>query len=171
MVTRRVGPGRWRTLRRSSSNNFAPARSQISVPRWPPPCRGVSFTEEQQREGRIDYNYSREAAWEVRSDEGITSRMGGNPVADNAAVTGTDVATYTRERPGMSAFVLEEGAVYHTYSAFLALFPGYASRRSFVPEVASRSFVSPSAKEPSVLGCWLDSFHSFENSRSLRRRS
>ena len=44
--------------------------------------------------------------------------MEGNPVADNAAVTGTDVATYTRERPGMSAFALEDAMVYHTYSAF-----------------------------------------------------
>src|SRR5262249_61563385 len=32
--------------------------------------------------------------------------------------TGTDVATYTRERPGMSAFALEDGVVYHTYSAY-----------------------------------------------------
>ena len=78
----------------------------------------VSFTEEQQRNGGIDYNYRREPAWEVRSDEGIASRMEGNPVAINAAVTGTDVATYTRERPGMSAFVLEDGAVYHTYSTY-----------------------------------------------------
>jgi predicted dithiol-disulfide oxidoreductase (DUF899 family) len=44
--------------------------------------------------------------------------MEGNPVADNAAVTGTDVATYTRERPGMSAFALEDRTVYHTYSAY-----------------------------------------------------
>ena len=35
-----------------------------------------------------------------------------------AAMTGTDVATYTRERPGMSAFVLEDGVVYHTYSTY-----------------------------------------------------
>jgi len=35
-----------------------------------------------------------------------------------AAMTGTDVATYTRERPGVSAFTLEDGAVYHTYSAY-----------------------------------------------------
>ena len=35
-----------------------------------------------------------------------------------AATTGTDVATFTRERPGMSAFVLEDGVVYHTYSAY-----------------------------------------------------
>ena len=33
-------------------------------------------------------------------------------------MTGTDVATYMRERPGMSAFVLEDGVVYHTYSAY-----------------------------------------------------
>ena len=35
-----------------------------------------------------------------------------------AAMTGTDAATYTREGPGMSAFALEDGVVYHTYSAF-----------------------------------------------------
>jgi predicted dithiol-disulfide oxidoreductase (DUF899 family) len=78
----------------------------------------ASFTEEQQREGGIEYNYRREPAWEERDDEGMASRMEGNPVADNAAVTGTDVATYTRERPGMSAFALEDGTVYHTYSAY-----------------------------------------------------
>ena len=40
------------------------------------------------------------------------------PVAQMATMTGTDVATYIRERPGMSAFVLEDGVVYHTYSAY-----------------------------------------------------
>ena len=35
-----------------------------------------------------------------------------------AAMTGTDVATYTRQAPGMSAFVLDDGVVYHTYSAY-----------------------------------------------------
>ena len=78
----------------------------------------ASFTEEQQREGGIDYNYRLEPAWQARSDDGMASRMEGNPVADNAAVTGTDVATYTRERPGMSAFAFEDGQVYHTYSAY-----------------------------------------------------
>jgi predicted dithiol-disulfide oxidoreductase (DUF899 family) len=38
-------------------------------------------------------------------------------VSDVAGTTGTDAATYTRERPGMSAFALE-GAVYHTYSTY-----------------------------------------------------
>jgi predicted dithiol-disulfide oxidoreductase (DUF899 family) len=36
-----------------------------------------------------------------------------------AWMTGTDVVTYSRERPGMSAFVLEEDVVYHTYSCYL----------------------------------------------------
>jgi len=33
-------------------------------------------------------------------------------------MTGTDVPTYTREAPGMSAFALSDGVVYHTYSAY-----------------------------------------------------
>jgi predicted dithiol-disulfide oxidoreductase (DUF899 family) len=70
----------------------------------------VRFTEEQQREGGIEYNYEREPAWQKADGEG--------EVAKFAAMTGTDAATYTRERPGMSAFVLEDGVVYHTYSAY-----------------------------------------------------
>jgi predicted dithiol-disulfide oxidoreductase (DUF899 family) len=70
----------------------------------------VWFSEEQQRQGGIEYNYQREGALEWRGDEG--------PVAEMAATTGTDVATYTRERPGMSAVALEDGIVYHTYSAY-----------------------------------------------------
>ena len=77
----------------------------------------ISFTEEQQRKGGIEYNYRREPAWQARSDQGMATRMR-NPVADNAAMTGTDMATYTRERPGMSAFALEDGVVYHTYSTY-----------------------------------------------------
>ena len=79
---------------------------------------GVGFTEKQQREGGIEYNHRREPAWQTGKDEGLASRMEGTPVADTAAMTGTDVATYTRERPGMSAFVLEDGVVYHTYSTY-----------------------------------------------------
>ena len=72
----------------------------------------IAFTEAQQREGSIEYNYERgghamDAAAEIPQ-----------PVIQNAVMTGTDVATYTRERPGMSAFVLEDGIVYHTYSTY-----------------------------------------------------
>jgi predicted dithiol-disulfide oxidoreductase (DUF899 family) len=40
------------------------------------------------------------------------------PVARFAASCGTDAATYTRDRPGMSAFVMEDGVAYHTYSTY-----------------------------------------------------
>jgi len=78
----------------------------------------ASFTEQQQLAGGIDYNYRREPAWPMRNGEGLASRMEGTPVADTAAMTGTDAATFTRERPGLSTFVLEDGIVYHTYSAY-----------------------------------------------------
>jgi predicted dithiol-disulfide oxidoreductase (DUF899 family) len=77
----------------------------------------VSFTPEQQRQG-IEYNYRREPAWEVAGIGDALTKRGEGPVSEHAAMTGTDVATYTRERPGMSAFVLEDGVVYHTYSTF-----------------------------------------------------
>jgi predicted dithiol-disulfide oxidoreductase (DUF899 family) len=72
----------------------------------------VRFTEEQQRAG-IEYNYRREDAWPPSGsasgdqDENVFARM-----------SGTDAATYARERPGLSAFALEDGVVYHTYSAY-----------------------------------------------------
>jgi predicted dithiol-disulfide oxidoreductase (DUF899 family) len=77
----------------------------------------VSFTAEQQRQG-IEYNYRREPAWEVAGIGDAMTKRGEGPVAEHAAMTGTDVATYTRERPGVSAFVLEDGVVYHSYSSF-----------------------------------------------------
>jgi predicted dithiol-disulfide oxidoreductase (DUF899 family) len=69
----------------------------------------VSQTERQQREGGADYNY--------RPVQPLTIREGG-PVSQFAAMAGTDPATYMREKPGMSAFALEDGVVYHTYSAY-----------------------------------------------------
>ncbi len=75
----------------------------------------VWFTEEQQRKGEIEYNYRREDAFEWRPGE-----EGGGASAGTqfAAACGTDPATYQRERPGVSAFVREDGAVYHTYSSY-----------------------------------------------------
>jgi predicted dithiol-disulfide oxidoreductase (DUF899 family) len=69
----------------------------------------VSFSEAQQRAG-IEYNYMREPAWTKVEGEGT--------VSEHAAMAGTDTATFTRERPGLSAFVREDGIIYHTYSAF-----------------------------------------------------
>ena len=82
----------------------------------------VWFTAEQQRHGGIDYNYRREAVAReplaVASVQERQLRGGEAPVAKMAAMSGTDVATYTRDRPGLSAFVLEDGVVYHTYSTY-----------------------------------------------------
>ena len=44
---------------------------------------------------------------------------GGDGVeAQFAAMAGTDAAAFARERPGLSAFVLEDGVVYHAYSTY-----------------------------------------------------
>ena len=78
----------------------------------------VSLTEKQQREGTVEYNYRREPALKIQGIGDSMTKRGEGPVAEHAAMTGTDVATYTRERPGVSAFVLEDGVVYHTYSTY-----------------------------------------------------
>jgi predicted dithiol-disulfide oxidoreductase (DUF899 family) len=66
---------------------------------------GVSITEEQQRSGAVPYNYDSENF--VPPD--------GAKFNDSV---GTDMATFMREAPGMSAFALEDGVVFHTYSAY-----------------------------------------------------
>jgi predicted dithiol-disulfide oxidoreductase (DUF899 family) len=78
----------------------------------------VSLTEQQQRDGTVEYNYRREAPWAEHGIGDSLTKRGEGPVAEIAAMTGTDVATYTRERPGMSAFVIEDGVVFHTYSSY-----------------------------------------------------
>ena len=69
----------------------------------------IWFSEAQQRDG-IDYNYRREQPWQARPSD--------SPAVKIAATTGTDPATYTRERPGMSAFTLADGVVYHAYTTY-----------------------------------------------------
>lgn len=71
----------------------------------------VSFTEEQQRDGAVEYNY--EHGGHVMDATPVPE-----PVAQLAATVGTDAPTYSRDRPGMSAFVLEDGVIYHTYSTY-----------------------------------------------------
>jgi predicted dithiol-disulfide oxidoreductase (DUF899 family) len=72
----------------------------------------VGFTERQQREQGLDYNYRHEPARpEIPNDP----TKGAGPFA---VLAGTDVATYIRERPGLSAFAMQDGAVHHTYSAY-----------------------------------------------------
>jgi predicted dithiol-disulfide oxidoreductase (DUF899 family) len=73
----------------------------------------VSHTNEQQESGSLEYNFSAidfRPSLEAGKKEGFLKEI--------ASTTGTDWATYRKESPGMSAFVLEDGIVYHTYSAY-----------------------------------------------------
>jgi len=72
----------------------------------------AGYTEEQRDSGIAEYNYR-------TFDLNSAMRLGSErPFADWAATTGTDWATYTQEAPGMSAFALLDGTVFHTYSAY-----------------------------------------------------
>jgi predicted dithiol-disulfide oxidoreductase (DUF899 family) len=71
----------------------------------------VSITEEQQRAGGVEYNYR-------RGGHPIVAATLPEPVARFAASCGTDAPTFVRDRPGMSAFALEDGVAYHTYSTY-----------------------------------------------------
>lgn len=68
----------------------------------------VSFTKQQQKDG-ADYNYRKTPPM-----MGVGSEL----VGEIAAGAGTDSAAFMRERPGLSTFALEDGVVYHVYSAY-----------------------------------------------------
>ena len=70
----------------------------------------AAHTEEQQQSGAVEYSF--------RATDMPPALEAGKegPLAEWAATSGRDRATYARETPGMSAFALEDGAVYHTYS-------------------------------------------------------
>ena len=73
----------------------------------------TSVTEEQQRSGSVNYNFGTvDTTWLSGPDaeRGTAAQL--------AAMTGTDVARYTSERPGLSAFALENDVVFHSYSAY-----------------------------------------------------
>jgi predicted dithiol-disulfide oxidoreductase (DUF899 family) len=72
---------------------------------------GVSFTEEQQQSG-AEYNFQSFPTMQPMIEGGI------EPIVEQAEATGTNPAGYMSEAPGMSGFVLQDGAVYHTYSAY-----------------------------------------------------
>jgi predicted dithiol-disulfide oxidoreductase (DUF899 family) len=72
----------------------------------------AAFTQEQQQSGIVDYNFRE---MDVRPALEAPKE---SPLGRVAAGAGTDPATFTREAPGMSAFALEDGVVYHTYSAY-----------------------------------------------------
>lgn len=72
----------------------------------------VAFTEQQQRERDVTYNYQRSGFF------AFDAASAPAPVVEFAASCGTDAPTYVRDLPGMSSFVLEDGVVYHAYSSY-----------------------------------------------------
>jgi predicted dithiol-disulfide oxidoreductase (DUF899 family) len=72
----------------------------------------AAHTKEQWQSGVVEYNFR---AMDVRPPEaGEESPL----LAAIASSVGTDWPTYRQEGPGVSAFALEDGVVYHTYSAY-----------------------------------------------------
>ena len=67
-----------------------------------------------------DFNFDYGVSRTEEQTRAIVAPMleAGAPAVINhmAEVTGTDVVSYLSERPGMSAFVLDDGTVYQTYS-------------------------------------------------------
>jgi predicted dithiol-disulfide oxidoreductase (DUF899 family) len=61
--------------------------------------------------GAVEYNFR---VVDLRPPAGEE----GSRDAWTEGIVGTDWETYRREGPGMSAFALEDGVVYHTYSAY-----------------------------------------------------
>ncbi len=73
----------------------------------------ASFSGETMRDG-AEYNFRRD-------DPGMTMVRDGATApgpAELAGMAGTNVGTYLQEREGMSAFVVEDGEIYHTYSTY-----------------------------------------------------
>jgi predicted dithiol-disulfide oxidoreductase (DUF899 family) len=71
----------------------------------------AAHTEQEWDSGAAEYNFR---AVDLRPPAGQDSTW----FDEWASRSGTDWATYRREGPGMTAFALEDGVVYHTYSAY-----------------------------------------------------
>jgi predicted dithiol-disulfide oxidoreductase (DUF899 family) len=72
---------------------------------------GVAHTAEEWASGAAAYNFGE---MDLRPAPDQQSSMD----AFSQGIVGTDWETYRREGPGMSAFIQEDGSVYHTYSAY-----------------------------------------------------
>jgi predicted dithiol-disulfide oxidoreductase (DUF899 family) len=77
----------------------------------------VAFTEEQQQQGDVNYNFGSASNTASQTKEDLNAEVA-DVLAQIAGSTGTDWDTYSREAPGMSSFALQDGQVHHTYSAY-----------------------------------------------------
>jgi predicted dithiol-disulfide oxidoreductase (DUF899 family) len=72
---------------------------------------GVANTKEEWEAGAIAYNFGNQDLRPAPSEAAAYD-------AFSQSIVGTSWETYRREGPGMSAFAVEDGTVYHTYSAY-----------------------------------------------------
>jgi predicted dithiol-disulfide oxidoreductase (DUF899 family) len=72
---------------------------------------GVAHTKEEWEAGAVKYNFGEE---DLRAPAGQESAND----AFSMSIVGTNWETFRREGPGMSAFALQDGDVYHTYSTY-----------------------------------------------------
>ncbi len=73
----------------------------------------TTYTAEEQQSGALEYNFrtiDMRPELAMPADSPWVQRL--------ATASGVDWVTYRREGPGLSAFALEDGDVYHTYSAY-----------------------------------------------------
>jgi predicted dithiol-disulfide oxidoreductase (DUF899 family) len=116
----------------------------------------TSVTVEQQRQGVVEYNFG------SRDVTPVLEAAADSPVAQAAAMTGTDTATYTRQAPGMSAFALEESVVYHTYSAYARGMDGLWSMYQWLDR-------APKGRNES--GIWFRRHDEYQREDEIRRSS
>ena len=71
----------------------------------------ASYTPQQLREGG-EYNFAsfKDRLYRLEADPGL--------VGETAASAGVDLEGFLQEAPGMSAFALDDGVVYHAYSTY-----------------------------------------------------
>jgi predicted dithiol-disulfide oxidoreductase (DUF899 family) len=72
---------------------------------------GAAHTKEEWEAGTVAYNFGEADLRPADAQEGALD-------AFSQSIVGTDWQTYRREGPGMSAFALQDGTVYHAYSAY-----------------------------------------------------
>ena len=72
----------------------------------------AAHTEQEWQSGAVEYNFH---SVDLRPPEGQESH-GLDEFA--SSIVGTNWETFRREGPGVSAFALDDGVVYHTYSAY-----------------------------------------------------
>ena len=72
---------------------------------------GVAHTKEEWEAGLVAYNFREADMRPAPAEQAARDAL-------LQSIVGTDFETYRREGPGLSAFALEDGAVYHTYSTY-----------------------------------------------------